>query len=42
VKRREVEATILISLAILAIAGLLALAARGRQRVSLGNGPTPP
>jgi len=40
--QRKIEATILISLAILVIAGLLALAARGRQHVSLGPGPAPP
>jgi len=40
--RRKIEASILISLAILTIAGLIALAARGKGRVSLGPGPAPP
>lgn len=40
-KRREIEATILFSLAVLVIAALIALAARGKQHASLTPGPEP-
>jgi Tfp pilus assembly protein PilX len=40
--RRNIEASILVSLAVLVIVGLIALAARGKQRVAMGPGPVPP
>jgi hypothetical protein len=42
-KRREIEATVLFSLAVLVVAMLLALAARKNEKgVQLGPGPAPP
>lgn len=40
-RRRGIEGTILFSLAVLVVAGLIALALRGKERASLGAGPEP-
>ncbi len=41
--QRKIEVTILLSLAVLVVAGLIALAVRGKRRVPLTpGGPMPP